>query len=168
MIYAAASFLSLASSCLIAPPRCSYANQSIRGCMNKTFNKGTIRECRAEYHLDLRQHNLEPVKVVEGCSPLLDNQFLTPWAVLPLVLHICNQDGIQLKLHLTVEKKFIAEEWFITSFLHCLNQGGLLRDTLDVNLNVSQRKPLEVYLAADHIRGIHKCLKSQKAKAYST
>jgi hypothetical protein len=46
----------------------------------------------------------------------------------------------------------------ITSFLHCLDQSCLLGDTLDVNLDVGQRKTLEVDLAPDHIGSIHECL----------
>ncbi|KAB8088001.1 hypothetical protein EE612_012464, partial [Oryza sativa] len=49
--------------------------------------------------------------------------------------------------------------FILTSLLHSLNQSCLLRDTFDVNLDVGQGKPLEVDLAPDHVRSIHKrCL----------
>ena len=119
--------------------------------------------------LDLRQHDLEPIKVIERCSPLLDNQLLAPWAVLPLGLHICKRKtenqlkAPQLLSSRRCMKPIDAEKvgsisFIITSFLHRLDQSCLLGYTFDVNLDVGKWETLEVHLAPDHVRGIHKCL----------
>lgn len=46
----------------------------------------------------------------------------------------------------------------LTSFLHSIQQFLLLGNPLNVNFNVSQRKPLEIHLGPFHVRSINKSL----------
>lgn len=56
-------------------------------------------------NLDLSQHQLEPIKVVESCPSLLDNQLSAPRAILPLVLNVCHQRSrIEQKVPIKAQK----------------------------------------------------------------
>ena len=122
-------------------------------------------QLREMTNLNFCQHKLEPIKVSQILPSLLNNEFSAPGTTLPLLLDIC-----QNKLTIIIKKKKKTQHWpakmilvhsqltVLTSFLHSIQQFLLLGNPLNVNFNVSQRKPLEIHLGPFHVRSINKSL----------
>lgn len=77
----------------------------ICGMWNQIQRKRTVSS-----HLDLRQHNLEPIKIIEWGSSFLHNELPAPGTVLPFVLHICHSQNQWIK--------HIMKKWAKKVILH--------------------------------------------------
>lgn len=139
----------------MAPPLCSNDNHnSILGNKQNRYIKTAHRMCQTLIFANM---------ILNLSKSLSDALLFCTISFLPheLFSHLVFTSAIRI-WSVVYRHQVDSKEWvqgqLITSFLHCLNQCSLLWDTFNVNLDISQGKPLEVHLATDHVRGIHKSL----------
>jgi len=175
------AFFSLASSCLIAPPLCLHIEKKQVWASNiqcqqelDIWQRGSwpwslpAWPWTCQSHWALPSSSGQSASCPMSCSPT--------WSS-----HLKKNNKRSIKCHYSLPDNHLessrwinqndAEEvhsisFIITSFLHRLDQGCLLGDTFDVNLDVGKWEALEVHLASDHIRGVHKCLVHRMHQEY--